>query len=92
MRTQALFVVDRREGDVFVLVDEKGASIDVRRADLSPECQREGAVIRVPIDDEGRHAWKSAARDEELEGGRTKEAEAILARLRKKDRGGDISL
>lgn len=92
METQMLFVVDRREGDFFVLVDDNGTALDVRRDDLPSKCQHEGAVIRVPVDDRGNHAWKSAVRDEAEEKSRKKEAEERLRRLKQSDTGGDIAL
>ena len=85
------WVVDRVEGPVAVLVrdgDERAAEVPVRR--LPAGC-RAGTVLRVPTPD-GRPNWAAAVPDEEARLARLREAEDVLARLRRRDPGGDIQL
>ena len=85
------WVVDRVEGPVAVLVrdgDERTAEVPVRN--LPAGC-RAGAVLRVPEAD-GRPDWAAAILDEEARLARLREAEEVLARLRRRDPGGDIRL
>ena len=57
---EQLYVVDRREGDVCVLVTDAGASIDVLAKQLPPDCRTEGVVMRVPVSATGEPSWKDA--------------------------------
>ncbi len=86
----AIWVVDRIEGAVAVLVrDEDMRQEDVAVA-LLPAGIGEGTVLRVP----GGNcpAWTQAAVDEEMRRARLCEAEEALKRLRRRDPGGDIVL
>lgn len=85
------WVVDRVEGPLAVLVrdgDERTAEVPVR--DLPAGC-RAGTVLRVPAPD-GQPNWAAAVPDEEARLARLREAEDVLARLRRRDPGGDIRL
>ncbi len=86
-----IWVVDRVEGRVAVLVaDDDGGRTDVPLARL-PGGLGEGAVLRVPLSG-GRPVWKGATVDEGLRRARLDEAEGALDRLRHRDPGGDVSL
>ena len=49
-------------------------------------------MLRVPSKSEGRPNWSSAIVDSALREERHRDAEAVLARLRCRDPGGDITL
>lgn len=88
---ESLWVVDRIERDVAVLVeDETGSVRQVSRRDL-PQATREGDVLRVPLG-VGGPDWTRATADESLRQGRLDEARAALERLRRRDPGGDVKL
>ncbi len=87
-----VFVVDRREGDVVVVVDDQGAAIDVAARDLPKGARAEGAVLRVPVDPDGAPRWRDALRDRAEERRRRAEMTERIERLRRTDRGGDIEL
>ena len=86
-----VWVVDRIASPVAVLVrdeDERREEVPVA---LLPGGVREGAVLRVP--ESGREpAWARAVVDEELREARLRQAEEVLARLRRRDPGGDVVL
>lgn len=86
------FVVDRREADYFVVVDENGASFDVRSSNLPPQCRHEGAVLDVPQNSNGDPTWQQAKRNRSEEERRLRDAKARLDRLRRTDPGGDVEL
>ena len=94
--SETIFVVDRIEGDRIVLVpdDPSPAGTDpqrvLRRNQLPPVA--EGDVLRVSSKPDGRPDWSSAIVDSALREERLREAEDRLARLRKRDPGGDITL
>ena len=86
-----IWVVDRVERPLAVLVaDDDGRGAEVPLAQL-PDAVREGSVLRVPHAD-GEPQWDAAEVDDELRRARLNEAEAALARLRRRDPGGDITL
>jgi hypothetical protein len=66
MPTEAVYVVDRIEDDIVVLVDEDEHSIDaaVHRFQVPLE---EGLVLRVPIGDKGKPQWGKAEVDRQGE-------------------------
>lgn len=86
----ALFAVDRFEGDLAVLLDDADAELIVPR-ELLPQGVREGSVIRAPIGEEGPE-WNGAVLDEAERHRRDVEARDRLRRLRRRDPGGDIQL
>jgi len=63
---EALYVVDRIEDDVVVLVDENERSVDaaVHRFQVLLE---QGLVLRVPIGDKGIPQWGKAEVDRQGE-------------------------
>lgn len=86
-----IWVVDRVEPPMAVVVaDDDERQVDVP-LDRLPAGARAGAVLRVPEDD-GVPDWEAAKVDEELRQARLQEAEAALDRLRRRDPGGDIVL
>lgn len=86
-----IWVVDRVAEPLAVLVaDDDGRNAEVPLAQL-PAAVREGSVLRVPHAD-GEPQWDAAEVDEKLRRTRLNEAEAVLARLRRRDPGGDITL
>lgn len=88
----ALYSVDRFEGDVAVLIDETGASMDVNRSRL-PDGAEPGSVIRVwPSDVSGDPDWSSAELAEDEVEARLEEGREILEELKKRDPGGDVVL
>ncbi len=86
-----LYVVDRLEGHVAVLVTDDGEQVDVPKTSL-PFRVREGMVLRVTVDGRGHPEWPSAERDETEERRRMDHARARLERLKRRDPGGDIQL
>ena len=89
---EKLFVVDRREGKMVVLVDDSGETTDAVAAALPRDCRAEGAVLRVPIAANGSPDWSSAKRDREEESRRLADAARRLKKLGHGDPGGDIQL
>jgi len=89
---EELYAVDRREGDVCVLVTDAGASIDVAAKQLPPDCRAEGVVIRVPVSATGEPSWKDAKRDRDEERRRLDEAKERMKKLGRSDSGGDVTL
>lgn len=86
------FVVDRVESGVAVLQDADGHDHEVRARDLPRGCRSEGAVLRIPDRPDGTPDWSRAERDHDEEKRLLAESEALLARLRRGDPGGDITL
>ena len=94
--SETIHVVDRIEGDHVVLVPDdppphgSDPQLVLRRSQLPPvaECD----VLRVPAGPGGTPDWSSAIVDFDLREERLRDAEARLARLRKRDPGGDITL
>lgn len=92
MSTEAeLWVVDRFEGDVAVLVSDRGETLEVERALLPPD-SRVGVVLRVPYGRDGAPVWSESSADQQATDERHAEAERILDELRKRDPGGDVAL
>lgn len=90
-RAEHLWVVDRVEGSIAVLIrdgDERTEDVSVRAL---PAGTREGSVLRVPELD-GRPDWTAAVPDEDARRARLREAEEVLERLRRRDPGGDLKL
>ena len=87
-----VFVVDRREAGVVVLVDDSGKVAEIDATSLPAECRTEGAVLRVPLDSTSVPIWGRATRDKAEEKRRLQLNADRLDRLRRKDPGGDVSL
>jgi hypothetical protein len=86
------WTVDRREGDLFVVEEETGRTLDIP-AWLLPATTREGDVlelIELPADPDGRR-WM-IRRDPAASELAVEQAKEILRRLESRDPGGDISL
>ena len=94
--SNTIYVVDRIEGDRIVLIPDDPSRADtdpqriLRRYQLPPVA--EGDVLRVPSKPDGGPDWSAAIVDSALREERLRDAEARLARLRRRDPGGDISL
>ena len=87
-----IWVVDRIEGDTYVLVeDESGRILELGRGLLSVSVD-EGTVLRVPVSEDGELGWGVAVVDEELRRRRIEDASGILEELKKRDPGGDVVL
>ncbi len=88
------YVVDRIEGRgedaIVVLVTDDGAELEVRRAEFAEEAKvEEGAVYRMnprSLD------WRTARRERTEERRRREKAAEAMAKLRKRDPGGDLDL
>ena len=92
MSTDAeLWVVDRTEGGVAVLVSDDGEVVEVERGAL-PRGSQAGAVLRVRRGADGQLGWSGGVVDEVATVERRAEAERILEELRKRDPGGDMAL
>ena len=91
MRTTRIYVVDRIEGSVAVLVTDDGQTSNVTLGQL-PVRIREGTVLSVRVEDDGRPSWHDTVIDDRERVKREREAEGVLERLRKRDPGGDVAL
>ena len=89
MSTERLYVVDRIEGEVAVLIDEDQRSVDAA-VDRFQLPLREGLALRVPIGDKGAPQWGKAEIDQREVG--MGEMEEMLEELRGRDPSGDVKL
>ncbi len=87
----AFYSVDRLEGAVAVLVGDDGVGLDVLKSTL-PVTVREGVVLRVRLDADGKPDWSSATVDDAEGRRRLQQARDRLERLRGTDPGGDVVL
>lgn len=90
-QAEHVWVVDRVEGAVAVLIrdgDERAEEVPIGTL---PPASRAGAVLRVP-EKGGRPDWAAAVPDEDARRARLREAEDVLRRLRRRDPGGDVKL
>lgn len=85
-------VVDRRERNTLVLLDDDDRSYEVDSRELPASCRAEGAVLDVPLSDLGEPKWKRAVRNTGAEKERLRESRARIERLRARDPGGDVEL
>ncbi len=88
---EAFYSVDRLERAVAVLVGDDGVGLDVLKKTI-PVKVREGVVLRVRLDAEGKPDWSSAAIDDAERERRLQQARDRLERLRGTDPGGDVVL
>ncbi len=88
---KAFYSVDRLERAVAVLVGDDGVGLDVLKSTL-PVTVREGVVLRVRLDTDGKPDWTSATIDDAERERRLREARDRLERLRGTDPGGDVVL
>jgi hypothetical protein len=88
---ERIWVVDRVEGRIAVLVaDDDEDTLDVP-LNVLPHGLREGTVLRV-TESEGHPLWASAMLDEDLRLRRLRQTETALNELKSRDPGGDIVL
>jgi hypothetical protein len=88
----SFYAVDRFEGDLAVIVDDSGDTLEVRRS-LLPEDTEEGSVLRVwPDDGSGGPDWATAELADDEAEARLERARETLGELKKRDPGGDIVL
>jgi len=85
-----IFVVDRIEGTIAVLVSDDMQEAKIVRAQLGVRVS-EGTVLRVPVLPSGLD-WQAARVDSVEREKRVSLAREALTRLQRKDPGGDISL
>ena len=90
-RAERIWVADRFESGIAVLVRDDDAETKNVPVPLLPAGTREGTVLRVP-EDQGRPVWSHAVVVEEMRLERLREAKAVLRRLRGRDPGGDVVL
>lgn len=88
----AVFVVDRRENNMVILVNDAGNTIEVEASRLPADCCSEGAVLRVPLGLDSAPVWNRAVRDRSEEKRRLSLLAERLEKLRGRDPGGDVSL
>jgi len=87
-----MWVVDRVEAAVAVLVeDEEGVVAEVATS-LLGELAIEGAILLVPLGTVGEPRWTDAVRDVTEEKTRREEGEGVIDELRDRDPGGDVIL
>jgi Protein of unknown function (DUF3006) len=94
---EVFYTVDRREGDVTVLVADDGTAVDlpghVLRVPLSlPRRVAAGVVLRVRLLASGEPEWSSATIDDAERARRLQQARERLERLGRTDPGGDVVL
>ena len=89
--SERIWVVDRIEDEVAILVSDKDKEMTDVPVDALPDGLQEGSVLRVP-EDMGEQLWASASLDEESRLVRLAGAEEMLDELRQRDPGGDIVL
>ena len=91
MSTERLYTVDRIEAGSTVLVDEDGITITIPGSTL-PSGSAEGIVLRVPMSTAGQPRWEGAQVDHAETERRRAEADERLARLKRRDPGGDLRI
>ncbi len=87
-----VWVVDRVDGAVAVLVAQDTEIVVQVQAELLGADAVEGAVLLVPLGAIGEPVWAEAERDEEAEARLRADAEETIERLKKRDPGGNVSL
>ena len=86
-----LWVVDRFEGGLAVLVGDEDGVIEVQAGHL-PRGASAGDVLRISRDAQGVIRWGATVVDAEATAARREEAREILNELRGRDPGGDVVL
>ena len=92
MTRTLLLAVDRMEGKTAVLIADDDREFELPRRQLPKEARREGAVVRVNLDEGGKPLWATACVDRDEEHRRLEDARRRLDRLKSTDPGGDLSL
>jgi hypothetical protein len=90
--TQRIFTVDRKDASGLILIDESGLTVRVDSGRMPPNCQQEGAILRVELATTGAPDWKTAKRHTEREAAVRSDATRRLSKLAKSDPGGDVEL
>ena len=89
MITERLYVVDRIEGTIAVLIDDDGRSASVPLERL-PSGVEEGIVLRVILASANVPNWSHAAIDQTETKRRRREVEELRAKLEDRDPAGGI--
>lgn len=91
--SERTYVVDRIEDGVAAMIpdDEAFAAEEVPVRELGRRVS-EGDVMRVPVRSDGSLAWTDASTDPAARAERLERAKARLARLKRRDPGGDVVL
>jgi hypothetical protein len=87
----ALYVVDRLERSVAVLVSDSGETIEIPVLQL-PRGVHEGSVLRAQVGARNLPDWSTAVLDEQEEERRLNQAKSLLDEMKRSDPGGDITL
>ena len=91
MDTERIYVVDRIEGELVVLVDdETGEKVNLDSWELPPV--DEGAVLAVKLDNNGKPKWGSVSELTDETERRNKLGKERIEELKKSDPGGDVRL
>jgi hypothetical protein len=91
MSTEQIYVVDRIEGELVVLVaDESGEKVNLDSWELP--AVDEGTVLAVKVDDNNKPQWGTVSVLPEETERRKKSGAEQIEELKKRDPGGDISL
>ena len=83
-----MFVVDRREGALMVVVDDAGHSTNISANRIPTKARVQGAVLRVTLDPAGNPQWEDAVRDRGEERRRRAVAAKEIRRAERAARGG----
>jgi len=92
MTSQLTLAVDRLESSTALLIADDGREFVVPRKSLPQDGRREGAILRVELNDAGDPVWSTARVDVAEERRRLEDARRRLDVLKRSDPGGDISL
>lgn len=92
MSSEEIWVVDRVENGVAILVEDDSETVVEVAAELLGPHAVEGAVLRVPVGAVGEPTWEAAVRDDAVESARRSEGQAAIEALKKRDPGGDVIL
>src|SRR5256712_11282329 len=85
------FIIDRHEGDLAVVEVDGGSLLDVPRW-LLPHAARADDVLGVTVDAGPERTVVTIVRDAEASARARAEAEDAVARLKRRDPGGDLRL
>jgi len=89
--SERVWVVDRIEGEIAVLVADDNQEMLDMPLNILPRGVREGTVLKV-TESKGDLLWVSAIVDEESRLKRLRQSETALDELKSRDPGGDIVL
>jgi len=90
MPAERVYVVDRIEGELVVLIDEEtGEQVNMESWDLP--AVDEGMVLKVSLHND-KPKWGSATIDHAETARRKGDSEQVLRNLKKRDPGGDLAV